>query len=300
MKYSAPSSVVDVLVSAHRHQVAGALGGLAVERQLAERPDGRAVLADEQLGAHAPRSAVGRLYQARHRHGGPARVSRVYLAREVEIVVRAVNRVYEKEHGAAAHQPVLGGEVFVELVFAVLRLAAALHQLAGGVPDVALDAAAAERPDAAAVVSHQQLRARLLRRGSLRPHHRRHHQPLVSFEQIYRFVKYVLHVTARFLVDCLVRASILAQVGRECCARRARLPPDEGLTPAAPSSQPSPMKGLQGQVWMSGSAGVSPAEPRPRLTLILDFSHKGLARIGLAPLGARADSPQATLAARAP
>ena len=177
---------------------------MAVERQFSERAGGGAVLADKQLGARVSRHAVGGLYQARHSHGRPAGVSRVYLAREVEIVVRAINRVYEEEHCAAADKPVLGGEVFVELIFAVLRRAAALHQLGGGVPDVALDAAAAERPHAAAVVSHQQLRARLLRRGSLRPHHRRHHEPLVSFKQIYRFVEYVLHFTARF-VDCQVR-----------------------------------------------------------------------------------------------
>ena len=117
----------DVLVPAHGHEAAGALDGVAVQGERAESPLGRTVLADQQLGADRGTQAVGRPDHAGERDGRSAGVGGVYLPGVVDVLVGAVHRVDEEEHRPAADEAVLGGEVFVQLVLAVLGVASSLH-----------------------------------------------------------------------------------------------------------------------------------------------------------------------------
>ena len=119
----------DVLVSAHRHQAAGALHRVSVQPQLSEGPLCAAVFADEQLSPDRQTSAMRGFDQTGERDRWPALVCGVDLPGVVQILVRPVHRVDEEEHGAAADEAVLRREVFVKLVLAVLRVAAPLHKL---------------------------------------------------------------------------------------------------------------------------------------------------------------------------
>ena len=187
------ASGYDILVLAVNHQLERLYHRAFVQFRTAKRTDRRAVLPDEHLRADGSGRAAAAAYQACQRDRAAARVSVLDFLGEVQILARLIHRVDEEEHRAAAHQPVLGGKVLVQLVLTVLRLAAALQQLARREPDVPFHAASAQRSHAAAVVPHQQLRPRLLRSRTLRANHRSDNYGRFALQLPDRFIEDYLH-----------------------------------------------------------------------------------------------------------
>ena len=81
---------------------------------------------------------------------------------DVREVVGFPERFKVEVHGAATDQAVAGGDILVEVV--VLELGATLvtQDFAGGKPDIALNASAAQGADGSAVFAHEEHGAGLL------------------------------------------------------------------------------------------------------------------------------------------
>ena len=106
-------------------------------------------------------------------------------------------------HSAAADQSVAGGDVLVEVVVLEFGAGVVAEDFAGGEPDVAFHAAAAEGADSSAILPHQEHSAGFLGGGAFGADDRGQDARAAGFQLVDGFLNYIAHgVTC--LTACLV------------------------------------------------------------------------------------------------
>ena len=120
------------------------------------------------------------------------------LAADGQEVLWLPQRFQIEIHGAAADQPIAGGDIFVQIVVFELGAAVLPQDLFGREPDVALDTTPTQSPHSTAVLPDQQHGARLLGRGALGPHDGGQNTGLTVFQVVNRTLDNFSHLIPRF------------------------------------------------------------------------------------------------------
>ena len=180
-----PVGEAECLVAADVRHSFRDLDGLGVQFRGPQRTGDRAIGPQQQFRAQS-RAAFFGVNNRGQAYRLAAVVGFYDLRTDGQEVVWFTQRLQIEIHGAAADKAVTGGDVFVQIIVFEFRSPVQAQNLFRRKPDVALNAAAAQRANSGAVLPDKQHRAGFLRRGTLRPHHGGQNTGLTLFQVVNR------------------------------------------------------------------------------------------------------------------